>query len=305
MPAGERNAREMCSAQGMLISHGYLPPVKADKYVHTTVTLEFCLGTMAQLVRPVWDEWDYGGDANFLRTECYPLMRDMAIFYASYAKKGDDGFYHVIPSMEEERWGFYPNFARNKDVVSSLCMFRWGLTRAADAAEFLGVDADLRQQWRQVAAQIAPYPTWNKPQGVIFAGMPGVEPMHLAADHFGDAATYQTILADELNLDSPADQKDMMLRSVRTLPSGSTTQTLLLLARRKRPTRAGALADAMPNPCSTAEAAEFIYSPTLPRRRRSLFITFKPKAVSWSPRPGMQKVFTIWRSNRGAITAAR
>ena len=136
--AGEQNAREMCSAEGMLISHGYLPPVKADKYVHTTITLEFCLGTMAQLVRPVWDEWDYGGDVNFLRTECYPLKcQNMALFYASYAKKGDDGFYHVIPSMEEERWGFYPQFSHNKDVTSSLCMFRWGLMRAADAADFL------------------------------------------------------------------------------------------------------------------------------------------------------------------------
>jgi hypothetical protein len=229
MPAGELNAREMCNAQGMLISHGYLPPVKPDKYVHTTITLEFCLGTMAQVVRPVWDEWDYGGDVNFLRSECYPLMRNMALFYASYAKKGDDGFYHVIPSMEEERWGFYPQFARNKDVISSLCMFRWGLTRAADAAEFLGVDPELRKHWREVAAQLTPYPTWTKPQGIIFAGMPGVEPMHLANDHFGDAAAYPTVLADEINLDSPADQKDLMLRSVRTLTSGNTAQTLMLL----------------------------------------------------------------------------
>jgi len=114
-------------------------------------------------------------------------------------------------------------------VVSSLCMFRWGLTRAADAAEFLNVDPDLRKQWREVAAHIAPYPTWKKPQGEIFAGMPGIEPMHLPNDHFGDAATYPTILADEINLDSPTEQKEMELRSVRTLPSGSTAQTLLLL----------------------------------------------------------------------------
>ena len=131
--------------------------------------------------------------------------------------------------MEEERWGFYPEFSRNKDVTSSLCMFRWGLTRAADAAEILGVDADLQKQWREVAAKLTPYPTWKKPQGEIFAGMPGVEPMHLPGDHFGDAAAYPTILADDINLDSPEEQKDMMLRSVRVLPSGSSGQTLQLL----------------------------------------------------------------------------
>jgi hypothetical protein len=251
MPGAKQNARDMFNMPGMFITHGYLPPVKPDKYVHTTITLELCMGTMAQLARPVWDEWDYGGDVNFLRRECYPMMREMALFYAAYAKKGDDGYYHVIPSMEEERWGVYPEFSRNKDVISSLCMFRWGLTRAAEAAELLGVDADLRRQWRQVAAQLAPYPTWQKPEGVIFAGMPGVEPRHLAGDHFGDAAAYPTILADEINLDSPREQRDMMLRSVRVLPSGSTGQTLTLLG--ERADRADAKRGRGRNPGSDAE----------------------------------------------------
>jgi hypothetical protein len=229
LPGAKQNAREMFGMPGMLITHGYLPPVKPDKYVHTCITLELCLGTMAEILRPAWDEWDYGGNTNFLRQECYPLMREMALFYAAYAKKGADGYYHVIPSMEEERWGIYPEFSRNKDVISSLCLFRWGLTKAADAAELLGVDADLRQQWREVAARMAPNPTWQRPEGVIFAAMPGVEPRHLPRDHFGDAAAYPTLLADEVNLDSPKEQREMMIRTVRVLPSGTTAATLLLL----------------------------------------------------------------------------
>jgi hypothetical protein len=229
LPGAQQNARDNFNLPGMLITHGYLPPVKPDKYVHTCIALELCLGTMAEILRPAWDEWDYGGNTNFLSQECYPLMREMALFYAAYVKKGADGYYHVIPSMEEERWGIYPEFSRNKDVISSLCLFRWGLTKAADAAELLGVDADLRQQWRELAARMAPNPTWQRPEGVIFAGMPGVEPRHLPRDHFGDAAAYPTLLADEINLDSPKEQRDMMIRTVQVLPSGTTTATLLLL----------------------------------------------------------------------------
>ncbi len=231
MPGGKQNARDMFGMPGMFITHGYLPPIKPDKYVHTAITLELCMGTMAQIVRPAWDEWDYGGNVTFLKKECYPIMREMALFYAAYAKKGADGYYHIAPTMEEERWGIYPEFSRNKDITSSLCMFRWGLTRAADAADFLGIDTDLSKQWRQIAAQLAPYPTWQKPEGLIFAGMPGVEPRHLPRDHFGDAAAYPTILADDINLDSPKDQRDMMIRSVQTLRSGHTNQTLMLLGR--------------------------------------------------------------------------
>jgi len=229
LPGAKQNARDRFNMPGMLITHGYLPPVKPDKYVHTTVALELCLGTMAEILRPAWDEWDYGGDLNYLRQECYPLMREMAIFYAAYAKKGGDGYYHIMPCMEEERWGIYPEFARNKDVVSSLCLFRWGLTKAADAAELLDVDADLRKQWREVAAQMAPNPTWKRPEGVVFAGMPGVEPRRLPRDHQEEVAAYPVMLADEINLDSPQDLKDIMLRTVRTFPSTSTGKTVILL----------------------------------------------------------------------------
>lgn len=229
MPGAQENARAMFDLPGMLISHGYLPPVKPDMYVHTTITLEFCLGTMAQIIRPSWDEWDYSGDIEVLRNECYPLLKQMALFYAAYLKKGNDGYYHVIPCMQEETWGIYPKFARNKDVISSLCMFRWGLTRAAEAAEILGLDADLRAHWREMAAQIVPYPTWKLPEGEVFAEMPDLEPMRLPGDHFGDAASYPTLLADEINLDSPRELREMMIRSVRTLPSGSTNPTLTLL----------------------------------------------------------------------------
>jgi hypothetical protein len=49
MPAAQENARYMFNLPGMLIVHGYLPPVKPDKYVHTTITLELCLDTMASM----------------------------------------------------------------------------------------------------------------------------------------------------------------------------------------------------------------------------------------------------------------
>ena len=68
MAAAKDNARDMFGMPGMFITHGYLPPVKADKYVHTTITLELCLETMAQIIKPAWDEWDYGGDINYLRS---------------------------------------------------------------------------------------------------------------------------------------------------------------------------------------------------------------------------------------------
>jgi len=41
--------------------------------------------------------------------------------------------------------GGFSTHPRNKDATSSLCLFRWALSRVAEAAELVGVGVDLRQ----------------------------------------------------------------------------------------------------------------------------------------------------------------
>jgi hypothetical protein len=49
-------------------------------------------------------------------------------------------------------------------------------------------------------------------------------------DHFGEAPQYPTILSDDIHLDSPKEQKEMMLRTARKLSkAGTTAQTQILL----------------------------------------------------------------------------
>jgi hypothetical protein len=226
--ASRQNARDMFGMPGMALLHGYLPPIKADQYVHTIVSLELCVDTMAQVFRALWDEWDYGGNRKFLEG-VYPMLRDMAIFYSSYAAKGDDGHYHVIPSVEAERWGIYPKFSHSIDSTGALCMFRWALLRVADAAELLGKDVEMRSQWRQIAGRMAPYPTWRKPEGVIFAGVRDVEPFWFPGDHQCYGGVYPTTLADDVTLDSGAEEKATMLRTARVILEESNAEALVLL----------------------------------------------------------------------------
>ena len=119
-----------------------------------------------------------------------------------------------------------------------------------DAAELLGVDADLRGHWREVAAQIVPYATGKMADGLEYAGQPGVEPRRLSDDHFDEPAMYPTLLADEINLDSPQEQKDMMLRTIQSLRcAGVSGATLLLL---------GVPPDTRPNRRQRDEDAEIL-----------------------------------------------
>jgi hypothetical protein len=233
LPGGRQNARDMFGLPGICLTHGYQPPTKSDHYVHGAIALELCLGTMAQLVHPIWDEWDYQGDLDFLRAKCYPVMREVARFYAAYVKKGDDGRYHISPCMLEECWGIYPEFKRNRDAISALCMFRWALQHAAEAAEILHTDADERAQWQEIAHRLAPNPIWKTAEGDVLGGLPGIDPKRYPGDHPWDPALYPVVLADEINLDSSANLRDMAVRTASARPNASTREALILVGATK------------------------------------------------------------------------
>jgi hypothetical protein len=64
----------------------------------------------------------------------------------------------------------------------------------------------------------------------MYCAIEGVEPIHYEADHFGEAAQYPVLLSDDITLDSPKEQIEMMLRTSKKLHNAGTTgQTLTLL----------------------------------------------------------------------------
>ncbi|MFH1744313.1 MAG: hypothetical protein ABIH23_35370, partial [bacterium] len=196
LPACKKNAREVFNLPGALIQHGYLPPIKADEYAHTHSTWEFCMEIPAQVLKVLWDRFDYCGDERFLFEVAYPAMRETAIFYSHYASLEEDGYYHVFPTVSAEHWGWTKNFERNRDSASALCMFKWLLNTTADASELLGRDADLRAKWREVAKKLAPYPTFETPEGPVFTDVRGVDPIGVEYNWF--AGITPTLLADEI-----------------------------------------------------------------------------------------------------------
>ena len=91
------------------------------------------------------------------------------------------------------------------------------------------MDADMREHWREVADNLAPYPVWDTPEGPAFCAIRCVEPKHVEGNHFGEAAHYPMILADEINLDSPKERRDMMLRTAELLENSWTTKQIRTL----------------------------------------------------------------------------
>ncbi|MFH1740178.1 MAG: hypothetical protein ABIH23_14310, partial [bacterium] len=139
--------------------------------------------------------------------------------------------YHVFPTVSAEHWGWTKNFERNRDSASALCMFKWLLNTTAEASELLGRDADLRVKWREVAKKLAPYPTFETPEGPVFTDVRGVDPIGVEYNWF--AGITPTLLADEINLDSDPGEKELMLRTARLVKGWAVNSVAPLLGTEK------------------------------------------------------------------------
>lgn len=214
----KQKARDIYDLPGMIWGHGYLPPVTPDPWYIENQTLDFCMEVPGQVMKVIWNLWDYTGDEAYLRETAYPLLRELAIFYEAFARRGWDGsYYHLLPTVETESYGIAYQLKYSRDTTGAIAMFRAVLNLACQAAGLLEVDGDLIPGWKEVADNLPPYPTFNVGCGKILAGNPGAMPRWQAGDHEINSALYPATLADEINLDSPQELKDLIIRTADTV----------------------------------------------------------------------------------------
>lgn len=214
LPALKRNAREVYDCSGICFPLVHYP-IKSDRVVYASVTWEFGLENTALMLQPYWHIFQYTQDKDFLRTRAYPMMREGARFYADYVTKGDDGCYHVIPTVSQEHWGFTPKFKLNRDSVGALSFVKYHLRACIRASEILGLDADERGRWHEIVAHLAPYPTLETKDGPVFCDMRDAPRL---LNYNITANLVMALWAEDISLDSPPDILEMARRSYRAIP---------------------------------------------------------------------------------------
>ena len=143
-PGAKLNAKQVYNCPGACYGMLYMP-VTPIPVVRGHVKWEQSMHQSAQIVKLLWLRYEYTGDEMWLRDHAYPIMRELAIFYAAYVTKENDGYYHLDPTVAAENKG------PEKDTADGVTMVRYHLRATARASEILGMDSDLRGQWLEIA----------------------------------------------------------------------------------------------------------------------------------------------------------
>ena len=208
-------AHDLFGLPGMAIAHGYLPPTVPDPWYVENQCLDYTIDSFGQVAKIIWDLWDYQGDGTYLREQAYPVIRDLAVFYEAFARRNYDGkLYSLSPVVETENWGISYGLKFATNTTAAITMVRKILNCAIEGATLLGVDQDRIAGWKEVADHLPPFPRFHMATGDILGGNSGAIPRWTAGDHGHFTASYTVTISDEINLDSPQEDKDRMIRSM-------------------------------------------------------------------------------------------
>lgn len=151
---GRKIARDYYNARGAFMQLSGYPIIAPDDVLGCVP-----MGRMAYMTGWVaphfWWRYRYMMDQDWLREVGYPAMRDCALFYTDFLKKGSDGLYHAFPSNQGED-GFTGNPKDYTDRTQVIRHIRYCLRVTLAAAEVLKADPDLITTWREILDHLAP-----------------------------------------------------------------------------------------------------------------------------------------------------
>ncbi|HPO12708.1 MAG TPA: hypothetical protein PLI09_04625 [Candidatus Hydrogenedentes bacterium] len=147
LPIGRKIAHDYYNGRGAFIQLSGYPIVAEDDPLGCVP-----MGRMAYMtgwaINQYWWRYLYTLDQDWLRTTGYPVIRECALFYTDFLKKGSDGLYHAFPSNQGED-GFTGDPKDYTDRAQIMQHLRYCLRAAIRSSEILSTDPELRAQWQE------------------------------------------------------------------------------------------------------------------------------------------------------------
>jgi alpha-L-fucosidase 2 len=166
MAMSEKYAKEKFDLPGAYFPHSVYP-APSQVVPYPVPPWGYQISETPWTVQSLWWHYLYTQDGDFL-SQVYPMLRAAARFIAAYVKKGDDGKYHIIPTVSSENWGFTVDYRLNKDCILDLALTQFLLEAVIEGSSVLAADEEERARWKEILENLAPYPKAKGPYGEVW-----------------------------------------------------------------------------------------------------------------------------------------
>ena len=109
------------------------------------------IGLLTWACHNLWLIYRHKMDDRLLRNKLMPLLRGAVNYYLNFLERGEDGHLHLPPT-------YSPEYGSAPDCNFDLALLRWGCQTLVESCNRLGIDDPLLPRWREVLAELTPYP---------------------------------------------------------------------------------------------------------------------------------------------------
>jgi hypothetical protein len=212
MAMSEKCAKDKFDLPGAYFPHSAYP-VPSQMVPYPVPPWALQISETPWTVQSLWWQYLYTGDVDYLR-HVYPILLAAVRFIAAYVKKGDDGKYHVIPTVSSENWGFTVDYRLNKDCILDLALIQFLLDAMIEASSVLGQDQEERARWKEIREGLAPYPKAQGPYGEVWLDVVDAPVEHV----YNVPLTLSPVFpAEQVGLGRGEDQLDIARRTARVV----------------------------------------------------------------------------------------
>lgn len=159
------------------------------------------VGLLPWVCHSLWLIYRHKMDDVLLRDKLFPVLKEATNYYLHFTYKGEDGKIH-LPETYSPEYGSAP------DCNFDLALLRWSCQTLLDICDRLHIDDELMPKWKEIMADLTPYPADPENGLMIGAGVPYAF-SHRHYSHL--LAAYPLYL---LNKENPADV-ELIEKSIR------------------------------------------------------------------------------------------
>jgi hypothetical protein len=190
------------------------------------------MGMIGMSAQVLWHQHLYQPDRQRLETKIYPVIKEAALFFCSFAEKcpkDEKGKAKYGPSYSPEHGKF-----GESDVTFDLAYARFTLRAAITAAGELGRDADLVARFRKAIELLPDYPTAPDAEGnPIVVDWTGCK-FRQISKHNLTVPSVPVFPGEQVTWFSPEPEKALFINTIRQTRHGGFNSTVILSVTKAR-----------------------------------------------------------------------
>lgn len=157
LPGWRLNSKNYLGCRGFIVAHyndplnGYLTHFKS------AFPWMFWAGGAGWNIRPFYEHAVLTGDKEFMQKHVFPLYREMAEFYEDYLVKGDDGLFHICPSISPEHGAVGKRSWLSKDATMDVAIAREVFTLLCEMGKECHACPEDMKKWKSYLEKLPSY----------------------------------------------------------------------------------------------------------------------------------------------------